>query len=219
MQEPPALHGAQVVEGMWQETMSEATQTNWFVIVFLISTCPCFIRFRGLVIDTRALSNFQRFPTAHSIQSIRLGYLWIVTPFMFPPQSWLQDRSLRGLSVLSFRDTHPSLAFECLMRFTRLWRALLWCPLLSLPFIYAPVRVPSSTNWLPTGRTRRFEFLPKIFYNVSTLKSAPWGAQWESVHSAVRQWEPLLDLVGTRSCAQASVRENKIQNICLWQPD
>lgn len=75
------------------------------------------------------------------------------------------------------------------MRFTRLWRALLLCPLLSLPFISAPVRAPSGTNWLPTERTRRFEFPPKIFYNVSTLKSAPWGAQWESVHSAVRQWE------------------------------
>lgn len=149
-----------------------------FVIVFLISTCPCFICFRGLVIDTHILSNFQRFPTEHSIQSIRLGYLGIVTPFMFPPQSWLQDRSLRGLSVLSFRDTHPSLAFECLMRFTRLWRALLLCPLLSLPFIYAPVRAPSSNNRHPNGRTSRFEFPPKLFYNVSTLKSAPWGALW-----------------------------------------
>lgn len=103
----------------------------WFQLVLV------FICFRGMVIDTRALSNFQRFPTEHPIQSVRLGYLWIVTPFMFSPQSWLQDCSLRGLSVLSFRDAHPSSAFECLISFTRLWRALLLCPLLSLPFIYA----------------------------------------------------------------------------------
>lgn len=52
------------------------------------------------------------------------------------------------------------------MRFMGCDGALLWCSLLSLPFIHAPVRFPPSTNWLPTVRTCRFNFLHKSLWDL-----------------------------------------------------
>lgn len=111
----------------------------------------------------------------------------------------------KSLPVLTLRDSHPSLAFECLMRLARLWSSpppLLihcssLCPSSALPRYYR-----SSANWLLSVKTCRSEFPPKIFLQCSHSEIWSPGSSAVICPFSSRTMGSLLEVLGTRSWVQ-----------------